>query len=137
MLTTLKVYYKRKWYNTTLTDQLPSTENSKDQCNVIKRFDSYEYKGKIWLTYLLALFLNCKETLWWTSCKPYFLNVRWSFRLYPEDEYRNLSEVTPPEMVRTNLSCAVLNLMALGIGKLRSATWRDLGNYWLYRRTKV
>ncbi|KAG7157527.1 ATP-dependent RNA helicase DHX35-like, partial [Homarus americanus] len=37
------------------------------------------------------------------------------YRLYPEEEFRKLSEITPPEMVRTNLSSAVLNLMALGI----------------------
>ncbi|KAK7083978.1 ATPdependent RNA helicase [Halocaridina rubra] len=37
------------------------------------------------------------------------------YRLYPESELDNLSKVTPPEMVRTNLSSAVLNLMALGI----------------------
>ncbi|XP_069179731.1 probable ATP-dependent RNA helicase DHX35 isoform X3 [Procambarus clarkii] len=38
------------------------------------------------------------------------------YRLYTEEEYNKLSEVTPPEMVRSNLSSAVLNLMALGIG---------------------
>ncbi|XP_069179733.1 probable ATP-dependent RNA helicase DHX35 isoform X5 [Procambarus clarkii] len=37
------------------------------------------------------------------------------YRLYTEEEYNKLSEVTPPEMVRSNLSSAVLNLMALGI----------------------
>ncbi|XP_047489754.1 probable ATP-dependent RNA helicase DHX35 [Penaeus chinensis] len=37
------------------------------------------------------------------------------YRLYPEEEFDKLSEVTPPEMVRTNLSPAVLSLMALGI----------------------
>ncbi|KAK4306482.1 hypothetical protein Pmani_021694 [Petrolisthes manimaculis] len=37
------------------------------------------------------------------------------FRLYPEEQYDKLSEVTPPEMVRTSLSSAVLCLMALGI----------------------
>ncbi|KAK8741612.1 hypothetical protein OTU49_002300 [Cherax quadricarinatus] len=37
------------------------------------------------------------------------------YRLYPEEEFNKFSEVTPPEMVRTNLSSAVLNLMALGI----------------------
>ncbi|XP_068232398.1 probable ATP-dependent RNA helicase DHX35 [Palaemon carinicauda] len=37
------------------------------------------------------------------------------YRLYSETEYEKLSKITPPEMVRTNLSSAVLNLMALGI----------------------
>lgn len=40
------------------------------------------------------------------------------YRLYKEEEYRSLSQVTPPEMVRTNLSSAVLNLMALGIDNM-------------------
>lgn len=37
------------------------------------------------------------------------------YRLYPEKEFEKLNEITPPEMVRTNLSSPALNLMALGI----------------------
>ncbi len=37
------------------------------------------------------------------------------FRLYTEDEYDNLPEATPPEMFRTDLSTAVIQLKALGI----------------------
>ncbi|KAF2349992.1 Helicase C-terminal [Trinorchestia longiramus] len=37
------------------------------------------------------------------------------YRLFPESEFSGLPVTTPPEMVRTNLSPAVLNLLALGI----------------------
>jgi len=37
------------------------------------------------------------------------------YRLYQEDEFSKLKVTTAPEMVRTNLSPAILNLMALGI----------------------
>lgn len=39
-------------------------------------------------------------------------------RLYPEEEYDNLSANTPPEMIRTDLSSAVLQLKALGINNV-------------------
>lgn len=41
---------------------------------------------------------------------------KFCFRLYPEEEYSKFDDTTQPEMVRTNLNSAVLNLMALGIG---------------------
>jgi len=37
------------------------------------------------------------------------------FRLYKEEAFENLSDFTPPEMERSNLSSAVLQLKALGI----------------------
>uniref|UniRef100_A0A0P4WGX4 RNA helicase n=1 Tax=Scylla olivacea TaxID=85551 RepID=A0A0P4WGX4_SCYOL len=40
------------------------------------------------------------------------------YRLYKEEDFATLSQATPPEMVRTNLSSAVLNLMALGIDNM-------------------
>lgn len=40
------------------------------------------------------------------------------YRLYPEAEYEKLPDTTPPEMVRSNLSPAVLNLLALGIDNM-------------------
>lgn len=36
-------------------------------------------------------------------------------RLYTEEEYEKLSQSTPPEMQRTNLTSVVLQLKALGI----------------------
>uniref|UniRef100_A0A2P2I9V6 RNA helicase n=1 Tax=Hirondellea gigas TaxID=1518452 RepID=A0A2P2I9V6_9CRUS len=40
------------------------------------------------------------------------------YRLYEESEYAALPDATPPEMLRTNLSPAVLNLLALGIDNM-------------------
>lgn len=37
------------------------------------------------------------------------------FRLYPEEEFEKLPLATPPEMFRTDLSAAVIQLKALGI----------------------
>ena len=39
-----------------------------------------------------------------------------TIRLYPEEEFSKLPATATPEMQRTNLSPAVLNLLALGIG---------------------
>ncbi len=39
----------------------------------------------------------------------------WIFRLYKEEDYSNLAPFTPPEMHRTNLAPAVLQLKALGV----------------------
>ncbi|KAJ9594469.1 hypothetical protein L9F63_014081, partial [Diploptera punctata] len=41
-----------------------------------------------------------------------------AYRLYPVEEYNKLSEATPPEMQRTDLSMAVLQLKALGIDNI-------------------
>lgn len=40
------------------------------------------------------------------------------YRLYPVEEYKKLNEATPPEMQRTELSMAVLQLKALGIDNI-------------------
>ena len=37
--------------------------------------------------------------------------------MYEEEEFNKLKDLTPPEMIRSDLSSAVLNLMALGIGE--------------------
>lgn len=40
------------------------------------------------------------------------------FRLYPEEEFEKLATATPPEMSRTDLSQAVIQLKALGISNI-------------------
>ena len=39
------------------------------------------------------------------------------FRLYEEDQFEELPDNTPPEMVRSDLAYAIISLMALGIGR--------------------
>lgn len=45
------------------------------------------------------------------------------YRLYPEEEYDKLPLATPPEMIRTDLSSAVLQLKALGIDNVLRFTF--------------
>ncbi|XKL68063.1 hypothetical protein PGB90_003554 [Kerria lacca] len=45
------------------------------------------------------------------------------YRLYPEREFENLTLFTPPEMSRTDLSAAVLQLKALGIDNVLRFTF--------------
>lgn len=46
-----------------------------------------------------------------------------NYRLYPEREFENLTLFTPPEMSRTDLSAAVLQLKALGIDNVLRFTF--------------
>lgn len=39
-------------------------------------------------------------------------------RLYSEDDYNNRDEFTDPEILRTNLASVILQMMALGLGKI-------------------
>ncbi|XP_065200685.1 probable ATP-dependent RNA helicase DHX35 [Planococcus citri] len=45
------------------------------------------------------------------------------YRLYPEEEFEKLENATPPEMSRTDLSQAVLQLKALGISNILRFTF--------------